>query len=135
MSITVRTTVNAPLDRVWRCWTEPEHVTQWCFASADWEAPTARNDLRPGGTFMTRMQAKDKSFGFDFGGTYTKVQPMTRIEYDMGDARHVSVSFAETAAGVEVVETFDAEKENPDEKQRAGWQAILDNFKKHAEGH
>ena len=133
MQITVRTTVNAPLEKVWTAWTEPEHITKWCFASDDWEAPTATNDLRTGGSFTTRMQAKDGSFGFDMGGTYDEVRLRELIAYTMGDGRKVRVEFAEAEGGVEVRETFDMEHENSEEKQRDGWQAILENFKKHAE--
>jgi uncharacterized protein YndB with AHSA1/START domain len=132
--VTVETTVNAPLDQVWERWTRPEHVTKWNFASGDWECPTAENDLRVGGSFSARMQAKDGSMGFDMAGTYTAVEEQKLIEFDMGDARHVKVEFAETPEGVRIVETFDPEGTYPIEYQRAGWQAILDNFKKYAEG-
>jgi uncharacterized protein YndB with AHSA1/START domain len=131
--ITVRTTINAPLETVWHCWTEPAHITQWCFASADWETPRAENDVRTGGKFLTRMAAKDGSVGFDFTGTYTAVEPNARLAYVMEDGRKVALTFAQTADGVEVTETFDPETENPAEMQRSGWQAILDNFKTHAE--
>lgn len=132
-TITVQATVSRPLEKVWECWTKPEHITQWTFASNDWEAPTAENHVRIGGTFTTRMQAKDKSAGFDFGGTYTAVQERALIEYDMDDKRHVKIEFAETPEGVRVTEMFDPEGTNPEEMQRQGWQAILDNFKKHVE--
>lgn len=131
--ITVQTTVRAPLAKVWEYWTQPEHVTRWTFASDDWEAPTAENDLRVGGTFTTRMQAKDGSTGFDFGGTYTDVQEHSLIEYDMDDKRHVRITFHETPEGVVVTESFDPEGQNSEELQRAGWQSIMDNFKKYAE--
>ncbi len=131
--ITVQTKVRAPLETVWRCWTEPAHITQWCFASADWEAPRAENDVRAGGRFLTRMAAKDGSVGFDFTGTYTAVEPNTRLSYVMEDGRKVDITFVQTADGVDVTETFDPETLNPAEMQRAGWQAILNTFKAHAE--
>lgn len=131
--ITVQTTINASIERVWECWTKPEHITKWTFASDDWAAPHAENDLRVGGTFMTRMEAKDKSAGFDFGGVYTAVKERELIEYDMDDTRHVKIQFTELPDSVQVTETFDPENENSTEMQRAGWQAILENFKKYTE--
>lgn len=133
MHVTVETVVKAPLDKVWKYWNEPEHVTQWCFAQDDWEAPSAETDLRVGGKFRVAMAAKDKSAGFDFGGTYTEVREESLVAYEMGDGRRVTVWFAATPEGVKVTETFETENENSAEKQRAGWQAIMDNFKKHAE--
>lgn len=132
--ITVETLVSAPLDRVWEAWTSPEHIVRWCFASDDWEAPFAENDLRVDGKFITRMAAKDGSVGFDFGGVYTEVEDRTHIAYTMEDGRKVVIDFFETPDGVRVVETFDPEALNPMDMQRNGWQAILDNFKKYAEG-
>ena len=132
-TITVETIVSASMAKVWKYWNEPEHITGWAFASDDWEAPTAENDLRAGGKFKTRMQAKDGSSGFDFTGTYTEVKEHELIEYDMDDGRHVRVEFAEIPDGVRVTETFDPESENSEEMQRSGWQAILDNFKKYVE--
>lgn len=131
--IRVQTTVDAPLGTVWECWNEPEHITGWAFASDEWEAPTAENDLRVGGKFKTQMQAKDGSSGFDFEGTYTAVKEHERIEYEMPNGRLVKVEFEETPTGVKVTETFDPERENPEEVQRNGWQAILDNFKTYVE--
>ena len=143
--ITVETTVNAPMEKVWEAWIEPEHITHWAFASSDWEAPTAENDLQVGGKFTTRMSAKDKSAGFDFTGTYTDVKENELIEYDMDgdDHRHVKVEFkeepegmsAEASAkeGVKITVIFDPENENPIEMQKDGWQAISDNFKKYVE--
>lgn len=131
--ITVRTTILAPLDKVWSCWTEPKHITQWCNASDAWHAPKAENDLQPGGKFLTRMEAKDGSFGFDFEGTYSDVIPNALIEYDMADGRHVSIHFSKLNDGTEIVETFDPEGENPLEMQQNGWQAILNNFKNYSE--
>lgn len=132
-SVTIHTTINAPIAEVWACWTQPEHMTQWTFASDDWESPTATNDLRVGGTFTTRMQAKDGSFGFDFGGTYTSVEEHAHIAYDMTDGRHVDVRFESADGAIRVTETFDLETENSADMQRAGWQAILENFKKYVE--
>lgn len=131
--ITVQTLVKTSLQKVWDAWTLPEHITKWCFASEDWEAPSAENDLRSGGSFKTRMQAKDGSFGFDFGGTYSAVTEHALIEYSMDDGRKVKITFEETPGGALVVESFDPESENPEEMQRAGWQSILDNFKKYTE--
>ncbi len=133
-TITVQTTINAPMEKVWECWISPKHITQWAFAQDDWEAPAAENDVREGGKFNTRMQAKnDKTQGFDFAGTYTAVTEHKLIEYDMDDGRHVKIEFSQLPDGVKIVQTFDPENENPEEMQRQGWQSILDNFKKHAE--
>lgn len=131
--ITISAIINAPIDTVWKCWTEPEHITQWAFASDDWEAPHAENDLKVGGKFLTRMFAKDKSAGFDFTGVYTAIEENKLIEYDMDDGRHVKNVFEETPEGTKVTTTFDPENENSEEVQREGWQAIQNNFKKHAE--
>ncbi len=131
--ITVETIVNAPLSKVWEYWNQPEHIMQWAFASDDWEAPASENDLKVGGKFKTTMAAKDKSASFDFGGTYTEVRENELIEYDMDDGRHVKVKFSQTPEGVKVTEAFDPEGENSEEMQRGGWQAILENFKKHVE--
>lgn len=134
-SITIETTVNAPIEKVWAYWNEPEHITQWAFASDDWEAPSAENDIRTGGKFKTVMAAKDKSSSFDFTGVYTNVVPNELIEYDMEGGRHVKTEFSVVPEGVKIVETFEMENENSEEKQREGWQAILNNFKKYTEGH
>ena len=131
--VTVEATVNAPVEKVWKTWSEPQHITHWCAASDDWHAPKAENDLRTGGTFSTRMEAKDGSFGFDFGGVYDNVKKNELIEYTMGDGRKVKVTFSPSGDQTKVVETFDAESTNPVEMQRGGWQAILDNFKKYTE--
>jgi uncharacterized protein YndB with AHSA1/START domain len=132
-SITVETTVNAPVEKVWTCWNEPKHITQWCAASDDWHAPQAENDLRTGGKFSTTMAAKDGSFSFDFGGVYTNVEANKLIEYNIADGRKVKITFSAKGNETTVVETFDPESENPIEMQRGGWQAILDNFKKYTE--
>lgn len=131
--ITVQATINAPIEKVWKYWNEPNHITQWAFASDDWHAPKAENDLRTGGKFSTTMAAKDGSFSFDFGGIYTKVENHKTIEYTIADGRKVKISFVQDGNQTKVVETFEPENENPEEMQRGGWQAILDNFKKHAE--
>ena len=132
MKITVETVVHAPIDAVWRAWTTPADIVQWNAASDDWHTTTATVDLRAGGEFSSRMEAKDGSVGFDFAGTYTKVEPHMLIEAAFGD-RTMQVEFETAADGVIVRETFDAETTHPEEMQRAGWQAILDNFKRHVE--
>jgi uncharacterized protein YndB with AHSA1/START domain len=133
--ITIRTTVDAPIEKVWEDWNGLEHISGWASPDPEtWGATAITNDVRNGGTFKTKMFAKDNSAGFDFEGTYTAVKEPTRIEYTLTDGRHVSIAFKETPEGVEIVETFDPENENPKDFQRAGWQAILDNFKKYVEG-
>jgi len=132
-AITVETTVKAPIEKAWAAWGEPKHIMQWCHASDDWHAPYAENDLRTGGKFKTTMAAKDGSFSFDFGGVYDNVEKHKLIEYKIEDGRQVKITFSSNGNETKVVETFDPESENPVEMQRAGWQAILDNFKKHAE--
>jgi len=131
--ITVENTVQAPVEKVWEFWTKPEHITKWNSASDDWHTPRAENDLRPGGSFSARMEAKDGSFGFDFGGVYDDVKKNELIEYTIGDGRKVKVSFSGAGNSTHIVESFDAEQTNPVEMQRGGWQAILDNFKKYTE--
>lgn len=133
MKISIKTTVSAPLNRVWEAWTTPEDITQWNFASDDWCCPSAEIDLQAGGKFSYRMEAKDGSMGFDFMGTFASVQKPHAIDILLGDDRKVWLTFAETDAGVEVEESFEAEDENSAEMQRQGWQAILNNFKKHVE--
>jgi uncharacterized protein YndB with AHSA1/START domain len=132
-TITVETTVNAPIEKVWEFWNDPQHIVEWAFASNDWEAPSAENDLKVGGKFKTVMAAKDKSTSFDFNGIYTNVKKHELIEYNIEDGRHVSITFAEVPGGIKITETFEMEHENSEEKQRSGWQAILENFKKHVE--
>jgi uncharacterized protein YndB with AHSA1/START domain len=127
MKITVETLVNAPVADVWRAYTTPNDITQWNTASPDWHTTRAAVDLRVGGEFSSRMEAKDGSFGFDFAGTYTEVVSNQRLEYTFGD-RAAAVEFLPGAAGVTVRVTFDAEEENSIDMQRGGWQAILDNF-------
>ena len=131
--ITVQATINAPAEKVWESWTEPQHITKWCNASDDWHVPHAENDLQTGGTFVTRMEAKDGSFGFDFGGVYDDVKRNERIAYTMGDGRKVTITFINSGDTTTVIETFEAENQNPIEMQQGGWQSILNNFKKYTE--
>ncbi|MMZ64012.1 hypothetical protein D1872_263060 [compost metagenome] len=131
--VTVQAVIQAPVEKVWSCWTEPQHITKWNQASEDWHAPRAENDLRPGGKFTTRMEAKDGRMGFDFGGVYDEVRTHEWISYTMGDGRRVEISFSGQGGETKVVETFDPESTHPVEFQQAGWQAILDNFKKYTE--
>ena len=133
-AITVETTVNAPIEKVWSAWTEPQHITKWCQASDEWHAPYAENDLKANGKFKTTMAAKDGSFSFDFTGVYTNVKTNSLIEYTMEDGRKCSILFASRGNATHISETFDPESENDVEIQRAGWQAILNNFKKYTEG-
>jgi uncharacterized protein YndB with AHSA1/START domain len=130
--ITVETTVAAPLAKVWDAYTTPEAIKQWNAASDDWHTTAATVDLRVGGVFSSRMEAKDGSFGFDFAGTYTQVDEHSRIEYAFGD-RLAQVLFADTPEGVRVQVTFDTESSHSLEQQRAGWQAILNNFGRYVE--
>ncbi len=132
MKITVETTVGAPIDQVWRAYTTPEDIMRWNAASADWHTTAARVELRAGGAFCSRMEAKDGSMGFDFEGTYTKIVPHQLIEYTFGD-REAQVEFAEAPDGVAVRVTFDSEETHSVDQQRDGWQSILDNFKRHVE--
>jgi uncharacterized protein YndB with AHSA1/START domain len=132
-NITVETTVQAPVEKVWAFWNEPKHITQWCQASPDWHAPRAENDLKEGGTFTTTMAAKDGSFSFDFGGVYTLVENNKVLKYTMADGRKVSVHFESQGDATHVVETFEAENTHSEEMQRTGWQAILDSFKNYVE--
>ena len=131
--ITVETLVHAPVEKTWMFWTEPKHIMQWNNASDDWHTPRATSDLREGGKFVSRMEAKDGSAGFDFEGTFTKVVPREALDYVMSDGRKVSISFAARDGDTFISETFDPENENSVEMQRQGWQAILDNFKWYAE--
>lgn len=133
MKITVETTVAAPIETVWRAYNTPEDIERWNAPSDDWHTTASTVDLRPGGEFSSRMEAKDGSAGFDFAGTYTKVVENELIEYSFGD-REAAVEFDEVEGGARVRVTFDAEDENPVDMQRAGWQAILDSFKRHVEG-
>ena len=130
--ITVEALIDAPVEKVWQLWTLPEHVTKWNSASPDWHTPKAENDLRPGGKFSSRMEAKDGSMGFDFAGTYTRIIPNERIDYAFGD-RVAHITFAAVPDGIDVTVSFDAEQTHSEQQQREGWQAILDNFKRYVE--
>lgn len=132
-SITVKVRVNAPITKVWKHWTAPESIVRWNNASGDWHTPRAENDLRAGGKFLSRMEAKDGSMGFDFFGIYDKVIVNKQIEYTLGDGRKVKITFTAQDNETEVVETFETENTNPIELQRAGWQSILNNFKQYSE--
>jgi uncharacterized protein YndB with AHSA1/START domain len=132
--IKVQTTINSTIEKVWKCWNDPQHITKWAFASADWGCPHAENDLRNGGKFLTRMAARDGSASFDITGVYTSVLLNEHIAYTMDDGRTVSVTFTKIDEGhTSIDEEFEMENENSEELQRSGWQAILDNFKKHTE--
>jgi len=133
MKIVVSTVVQAPVGEVWRAYTTPEDIRVWNTASPDWHTTSASVDLRPGGRFSSRMEAKDGSFGFDFAGEYTNVVQHQLIEYTFGD-RVASVEFVEGAEGVTVRVTFDGEQTHSEEQQRTGWQAILENFARHVKG-
>ena len=133
MKITVETSVRAPIADVWKAYTTPEDIVQWNAASADWHTTKASVDLRVGGVFSSRMEAKDGSFGFDFAGTYTNLVPERLIEYSFGD-RTASVEFSEASGVTNVRVSFDAETTHSIEQQQTGWQAILDNFARHVEG-
>ncbi|SHG71518.1 SRPBCC family protein [Pedobacter caeni] len=133
VNITIETIVNAPVEIVWKAWTAPEHIVQWNNASEDWHTPKVENDLRAGGKFLSRMEAKDGSFGFDFAGIYDEVKTNELISYTLGDDRKVSISFSGNGNTTKITETFEAENTNPVEMQKGGWQAILDNFKKYTE--
>ena len=132
-TITVQADVNAPIEKVWKYWNEPQHITQWCAASDDWHAPYAENDIRKDGKFKTTMAAKDGSVSFDFEGVYTTVDPKKRIEYAMSDGRKVSLVFTDHGTSTEITETFDPENTHSLDQQREGWQAILNNFKAYTE--
>ena len=125
--------ISAPMDQVWSIWTNPDHIIKWNNASDDWHTPTAENDLRVGGKFTYRMEAKDGSVGFAFTGVYEEVDTNARVVYRLEDERKVVITFEEVEGGVKVTETFDPDETNSVELQQTGWQAILDNFKKYAE--
>ena len=131
--IEVEAVINAPIGKVWDYYILPEHITKWAFASDDWEAPHAENDVKVGGKFLTTMAAKDKSTQFDFTGIYTTVKEHQLLAYTMDDGRKASVRFEPMGEKVKVVVVFEMENENSRKMQKSGWQAILDNFKKHVE--
>ena len=132
-AITVEATVHAPVAKVWQYWNEPQHIMNWAFASEDWHAPYAENDLQEGGKFKTTMAAKDGSMSFDFEGVYTTIKDQKVIEYTILDGRNVSILFSEQGDTTQISETFEAETTFPLEMQQSGWQAILDNFQKYVE--
>ncbi len=131
--ITIETTIKAPIEKVWELWTLPEHIIHWNNASDDWYTPKSENDLRVGGKFNSRMEAQDGSFGFDFEGVYDEVKTHELVAYTIGD-RKVRITFSSKEDEVLVTEIFEAENTHPIEIQKAGWQSILDNFKKYVEG-
>jgi uncharacterized protein YndB with AHSA1/START domain len=131
--VTVHVLVNAPIDKVWDFWIDPRHIVNWNFASSDWHTPQATNDVREGGSFSYFMEAKDGSMGFDFEGIYKHVDKSNRLVYTLGDGREVSIDFVDIDGKTEVIESFEAEKTNPVDMQRKGWQAILNNFKRYVE--
>ena len=133
--VTIEAVVMAPIDKVWSYWTEPLHITKWNFASDDWCCPKAENDLKPGGQYKVRMEAKDGSFGFDLEGVYDEILIPNKLSHTMNDGRKVSTSFETIDMKVKVITIFDADSQNAVEMQRAGWQAILNNFKAYAESH
>ena len=132
-AITITAAIKAPIEKVWICWTEPQHITKWNQASDDWHTPYAENDLRVGGKFKSTMAAKDGSFSFDFEGVYSKVDKHKAIDYTIGDGRKVAILFSGNEKETHVTSTFDAESVNSIEMQRGGWQAILNSFKKYVE--
>lgn len=131
--IQIEAFVNAPVAKVWKYWTEPQFITQWNFAIPEWHCPRATIDLRVGGKYSARMEAKDKSFGFDFEATYDEVVPNQRLSYAMPDGRKVITQFKTAGNATQVTTIFDAEQQNPVEMQKNGWQSILNNFKKFTE--
>lgn len=131
--ITIGANINAPVSKVWTYFTDPQYITQWSFASDDWHTPWAKNDLRVDGEFSSRMEAKDGSFGFEFGGVYTSVDEHEYIAYTLGDGRKVSIQFEGNGDTTKLTQMFEAEQQNPIEMQQGGWQAILNNFKKFVE--
>ena len=132
--ITVETQVEKDMPSVWNSWTSPEHIIHWNFASHDWICPHAENNLKPGGRFSYRMEAKDGSGGFDFSGEYLLVDVNKTIEFSLDVGRKTTVRFSSVDDATKIEETFDADKSTPLEMQKNGWQAILDNFKKYTEG-
>ncbi len=133
-TITIETTVTVPVERAWETWTRPEHIIGWAHAGNDWHCPRAENEVRQGGRFLTRMESVDGKVGFDFTGTYTEVVPLSLIAYTMDDKRTATVAFERLNGNeTKVVETFETEMENSEERQREGWQSILNNYKKYTE--
>lgn len=133
--ITVASTIEANIEKIWQYWTEAKHIVHWNFASDDWHAPFAENDLTVNGKFKTNMAAKDGSFSFDFSGVYTQIITQKAIAYTLDDSRKVQILFVDNGINVTVTESFEPESENTHELQQAGWQAIMDNFKKYVESY
>lgn len=133
MKISIEVIINAPISKVWKAWTAPDDITQWNFATPEWHCPRAEIELKPGGKFSYRMEAKDGSMGFDFAGEFTAVEELSLIKIHLGDNREVEVRFTENGEAVNVTEIFEAEDENSAEQQKQGWQSILNNFKAHVE--
>ena len=131
--IIIKANINGSIDKIWKLWTDPEHIKKWSMASDDWHTTHSENDLRKGGKFLSRMEAIDGSMGFDFYGIYDEVSDKRLIAYTLGDGRKVEINFNDKGRSVEVVQTFDPESENPVDMQREGWQAILNNFKNYVE--
>lgn len=132
--ITIDAHVDQPRAQVWRYYVTPDDITGWNFADPSWCCPNAAVDLRVGGRYLARMEARDQSVGFDFGGTYHRIEPQHLLEFHLDDGRVVEVIFEDHGTGTKVTTRFDPETQNPIDMQRAGWQAILDNFKRYAEG-
>jgi uncharacterized protein YndB with AHSA1/START domain len=131
--VQIEATVAAALPKVWQYYTNPQHITQWNFAVPEWHCPRATNDLRVGGKYNARMEAKDGSFGFDFEAVYDEVAEQKKLVYTLGDGRKVITNFEPAGTSTKVTTVFDAENQNPIEMQKNGWQAILNNFKKYTE--
>ena len=133
ITITVESTISSDIEKVWKLWTEPNHIKNWYYASDDWYAPNAENDLKVDGRFKISMSAKDKAAGFDFSGTYTAIVPLHLIDYTLDDGRKAVATFTKDGDTVKVTQTFEPENENTHELQKNGWQSILNNFKKYVE--
>lgn len=131
--IQIEATIEAPLAKVWSFWTQPQHITHWNFAADTWCCPRASNDLKVGGQYSARMEAKDGSFGFDFEAVYDQVIDQKKLSYNMSDGRNATTTFESRGSTVKVITVFDAEKMNPEQMQKDGWQSILNNFKKYVE--
>lgn len=126
-------TVRVPVEKAWKYWTLPEHITNWNVASIDWQCPQAVNDLRSGGVFNYRMEAEDHSTGFDFYGTYDEIEEFSRINYTLGDNRKVNIQFIPEGGDTHILQNFEAETENPPDMQRFGWQSIMNHYKEYVE--
>lgn len=134
-TLTIQAEIHAPIEKVWKYWTSPEHITQWNFADPSWQCPWAENDLQPGGVYKARMEARDGSFGFEFEAVYDEVSFPSVIAYTMADGRKAVTNFSESGNITQVTTRFDAESQHSPEMQQKGWQAILDNFSKYTETH